>query len=219
LFNKYGAFSQAQKTNIGIAAMLGLITAIFFDYSHSNFGKRAFPYRYINILPERFLDLFFKTIGVVKDCLQSFNPDCHFANQDKSIMYDSGRISETQFGVDHNLFSMILIFAIAGSKVSRCIQISGDETGYTFFEWILDELSRRPSGEKNKTSQCPDLSGIFRTIPLGEEDDLTSDRLSVHSGRISLSRYPINRNMVPVGSRIRSPFKKTGHYEKGDCYQ
>lgn len=193
-FEENGAFSQAQKIEIGIAAILGLTAAFFFDYSYSNFGKKAFPCRYFHIVPEQFFKLFFKTIGVIKDCLQSFNPDRQFANQDKSIMYDSGRISEKLFGVDHNLFLMILIFAIAGPKDPDWIQSSGDKTGYAFSEWI-------PSGEDNKT----------------EDNDAKSNRLCVHSGRISLSRYPINREMIPVGSQ--PPLKQTGLYEKGDCYQ
>ncbi len=167
LFNKYGAVSQAQKIDLGIAAVLGLITVSFFDYSYSNFGKKAFPYWYFNMVPEQFLKLFFKTIGVVKDCLQSFNPNLFW---DESIMYDSGRISEDPFGVDHNLFFMILIFAIADSKDSDWIQISRTKIGYAFKE--------------NKT----------------EDNDLTNDRLCPHSGKIPVRRYSNIRDLVPVGS-------------------
>jgi hypothetical protein len=198
LFNKYGVVSQAQKTEIGIVVMLGLTTAFLFDYSYSNFGKKAFPYRCFSMVPGQFLKLFLKTIGVVKDCLstnpygvvdrvvnQSFNPEWQAANRDESMIYDLGRISENSFGVDHNSFLMILIFAIAGSKRSDLIQFGRNSIGHAFKE--------------NKT----------------EDHDLTNDRRCANSGKIPVIRYSNSRKLIPVGSL--APLKQTGLYEKGDC--
>jgi hypothetical protein len=112
LFNKYGEFSQVHKTGIGIRAIFGLIAIFFYNYSSCTFGKESFPRRRGIPMPEQFLKLFFKTIGVVKDRPQSLCLDRQPASQGESVMYNSGNLSEYSFGKDHNLFLMILFFAI-----------------------------------------------------------------------------------------------------------
>ncbi len=100
-----------QKTQIGFWALFGMTAIFFSDYLDSAFGKKNFPGRHAGVAPEQILELFFKTIGVVKDCLQGFSPNLYW---DESVMCDSGKTSEGPFGRDRNLFLLISFFAIAG---------------------------------------------------------------------------------------------------------
>jgi hypothetical protein len=170
LFNKYGALSRVQKISTGITATFGLIATSFCDYSGSKFGKKSFPCRYDGIMPEQFSKIFFKTIGVVKDCLQSFSPNWHVAKRDISVMYNSGIISEDSFANDHDLLLTILIFAIDDQKDDDWTQFSRNRTGYAFKE--------------NET----------------EVDDSPHGHPNEHSGRTRLTGYQVRRNLIPVGS-------------------
>ena len=115
---KFGALNQVQRTEVGITAIYGLVAAFFYKCSTSTLGKTAHLCWHSKEAADQFLQLFFKSIGVVKDCLQSFNPDiCRDDN-----VCDSRKLSEYLFGKGHELILMILFFAFAG------------ETGNTFKE-------------------------------------------------------------------------------------
>ncbi len=164
--------------------MLGLIGTIFFDYSCSNPGKKAFPYRYFLTVPEQFSNLIFKTIGVLKDCRRSFSSR-PFWNH--SAKFDSGRISEESIGGDYNSFPRVLAFTMAGLGDLNRALLSWISSNYAF--------------EENKV----------------KDDGVLSINLFSYSGRIPGRWYSDNRNLVPVGGL--TPYKQTGLYEKGDCYQ
>lgn len=98
-----------KKTKIRHVMSFGMIAAIFSDYLP--LGNRTFPSRNDNAVPEQFLKLFFKTIGVVRDCLQSFTLNSYW---DKSVMCDPGRSSGDPFLRNHCTRSMILFLATTG---------------------------------------------------------------------------------------------------------
>ena len=118
-------------------------------------------------------------------------------------MYDSRKLSEYKFGERHQLFMVVLAFAIAGIS------------GYAFSGWVH-------SGREKNMSEC---------FPAGESNDISGDHIRNHSiqgvlwsqlsaaNGISKSRYLLAENMTPACSLFRSPIKQTGLYEKGDCYQ
>jgi len=113
LFNKHGAFGQTREIKIEFITLLGLIAAFFPDYSDSNFGNETFPYRYDGVVPEKFLKLFFKTVGVVRDCVRSFSPHWKVACGEKSVMYYPEESSGDQFKENHNLSLVVLFFSFA----------------------------------------------------------------------------------------------------------
>ena len=132
------------KIKIGLA-VLSEAFAAFLGYSSSR--MKTFPRRYIETIPQQFLELFFKTIGVIRDCLQSFNPEFF---RDESVKFDTGNFSDDYFGRCHNLALTILLFAIAHENHTFKGNITSEWTSwekdyYTQHNRLYNHSGRIPS--------------------------------------------------------------------------
>ncbi len=133
------------------------------DSLDSSFGKPPFPDRYTNAMPESFVELFSKIIGVVQDCLQSFVSTLF---EDNNVVLYSGRISANPFRADRKSSLMIGFFAVPG--------VPGDEPNENrVSEWIPLGKGNSPSHPRvrrfsGKTPHCR-VSNCRDVIPAGSQ--------------------------------------------------
>lgn len=122
VFNRHGVRSHKLKEiKIGLAAINGAAAVPFVNYSVAAFGKTAFLPRHCPGARRagQFLKLFFKTIGVVRDCLQSFS---------KSVSNDSGKVEDINPLLVHRSPEVIhlgeipqmILFFVCCRRTSRC---------------------------------------------------------------------------------------------------
>jgi hypothetical protein len=109
-FDRSGGSRQLSMFAKRAVGILGLLAAFPFDSSISTSWMFILPRRHFKDLPGQFLKLFFETVGVLRNCRQSF----YLNTCRDECVHASGDISERSFGEDRWLFSAVLLQAIAG---------------------------------------------------------------------------------------------------------
>ena len=126
---------MVRREKTGFMAPMKALVVFILNCFVPSLGKPPFPELCTNAMPENFVELFFKIIGVVKDCLQSFVSTLFEDNY--AVLY-SGSLSENPFRSDCKPSLMAGFFAVPG--------MPGDEpTGNRVSEWI-------PLGKDNSQS-------------------------------------------------------------------